>query len=353
MNIHIKEKSQGENKSLRCGASRFHSKKFGKLQINCCETLVPGACLSVNQKISNKEAPALKYLVIAAILQIFWGLVPSASKIVIDEIPVELYIALRWSISGSIFCIILLSTSAWKSVPLKDCLAVSGIGILGYGVGSLGALYGLKIGGVTNFALMGAFAPLVTSLIAVIALKERPHLYFYPALVAAVGGMSLLVVGKYQVSSWSVAGASAILILTALLLEAIVFVGSRRYKEKMHVVQYLAITQVAAASLMWTLQITTFNQTAMLAHLTLSGASAAVFVSIVACVLCYWILYWLLNHIDGHRLALFDGFHTLSATLFGYFIFMEPVRPIIVLGGMLMFCGMIVGNLPFPPKVPN
>lgn len=259
----------------------------------------------MNQKISNKQPPVLKYLVIAAILQIVWGLVPSASKFVIDEIPVELYIALRWSISGSIFCIILLSIRAWKSVPLKDCLAVSGLGILGYGVASLGTLYGLKIGGVTNFALMGAFGPLVTSLIAVLALKERPHLYFYPALVAAVGGVSLLVVGKYQVSSWSIAGA-----------------------------------------LMWTLQITTFKQTAMLAHLTPTGASAAVFVSVVACVLCYWILYWLLNHIDGHRLALFDGFHTISATLFGYFIFKEAVSPIIVLGGMLMLCGMIVGNLP-------
>jgi hypothetical protein len=44
-----------------------------------------------------------KYLLIAGILQIVWGFDPAASKYVIDEIPVELYIALRWT-----------GSSAWK-----------------------------------------------------------------------------------------------------------------------------------------------------------------------------------------------------------------------------------------------
>ncbi len=79
-------------------------------------------------------------LVIAALLQIVWGFVPSASKFVIDEIPVELYIAIRWTISSFIFAGYLYATKTWKKVPMPDVLAVSLLGILGYGAASLGGL---------------------------------------------------------------------------------------------------------------------------------------------------------------------------------------------------------------------
>src|SRR4051812_49202931 len=103
-----------------------------------------------------------KYLLIAVILQIVWGLVPSASKFVIDEIPVELYIAIRWSISGFIFAAFLFLTKGWRPSALRDVGWVSILGILGYGVASLGTLYGLKLGGVTNFALMSTLGPLIS-----------------------------------------------------------------------------------------------------------------------------------------------------------------------------------------------
>jgi drug/metabolite transporter (DMT)-like permease len=285
-------------------------------------------------------------LVIAALLQIVWGFVPSASKFVIDEIPVELYIAIRWTISGFIFAGYLYATKTWKSVAVKDVLAVSLLGILGYGAASLGTLYGLKIGGVTNFALMGALGPAITSMVAILILKERPTRLFYLALPLSILGLTLIVVGKYQLSSISVAGISAGLIVLAYILEAFVFVFSKKFRAAMSFAQYLAIAQIATALLMWTLQFTSFHQTPDLKNLTTRGILAAIFVSVVACVLCYAILYWLLNHIDGHRLALFDGFHTLSATLFGYILFKESLGPIMLIGGALILIGLVAGNFP-------
>ena len=46
-------------------------------------------------KKTKNNGGVYKFLLIAAVLQIVWGLVPSASKSNIDEIPVELYIAIR------------------------------------------------------------------------------------------------------------------------------------------------------------------------------------------------------------------------------------------------------------------
>jgi drug/metabolite transporter (DMT)-like permease len=110
--------------------------------------------------------------------------------------------------------------------------------------------------------------------------------------------------------------------------------------------QYLAVAQIAAAALMWVLQGLIFHQTDQLFQLSLKGFAAAAFVSIIACVLCYVVLYWLLTHIEGHKLGLFDGFHTLSATLFGYLFFQEPVKPVMLLGGALILTGLVLGNLP-------
>lgn len=69
-----------------------------------------------------------KLFFIAALLQIVWGIVPSASNLVISEIPVELYIALRWSISSFLFLMFLLFTSKWipriDQKPLRVMLLV-------------------------------------------------------------------------------------------------------------------------------------------------------------------------------------------------------------------------------------
>jgi drug/metabolite transporter (DMT)-like permease len=294
-----------------------------------------------------------RYFIIAALLQIVWGFVPAASKYVIDEIPIELYITIRWTLSGAIILGYLFLSRAWQALALKDALAVSCFGIMGYGIGSFGTLYGLQLGGVVNFALLGALSPVVTSLVAIIFLHERPRRLFWLALAVVVVGLALLVIGKQRVSAWSVAGWSALLVLGAFVLEGLVFVYSKRFKSRVNLAQYLAISQLSAAGFMWVLQGAVFHQyPALSSNLTIRGFSAILFVSIVACVLCYAVLYWLLNHIEGHRLALFDGLHTLSATAFGVVLFAEPTPPLMLLGGGLMLAGVVMGSVapPTPRK---
>jgi drug/metabolite transporter (DMT)-like permease len=287
-----------------------------------------------------------KLLLAAALLQIVWGLVPSASKLVIDEIPIELYIAIRWTISGLIFLSLVCASSTWNFRIRKEALWVSLLGIGGYALASFGTLYGLKIGGVTNFALMGALNPIVISTVAIIALKERPVRLFYLALPLCIVGLLLLIIGKHQISSWQVALSSSALIIGAAFLEAIVFVFSRKLKRHFSSIQYLTISQLSAAAFMWFLQLSFFRQTDSIQNLSSRGWIAAVFVSVIACVLCYLVLYWLLNYLDGHRLALFDGLHTLSAALFGFLFFDEIVNGLMGVGGALLLVGLLLGNLP-------
>lgn len=49
---------------------------------------------------------------------------------------------------------------------------------------------------------------------------------------------------------------------------------------------------------------------------------------------------------QGHRLALFDAVHALSATLFGYLIFNEHLTSLMLAGGALILLGLVIGNWP-------
>ncbi|MES2769190.1 MAG: DMT family transporter [Bdellovibrionota bacterium] len=286
-----------------------------------------------------------KLFLIAVVLQIVWGLVPSASNVVISEIPVELYIAIRWTISSLLFLGFLFFTSKWFPKMDKKTFVVMFLGILGYALASFGTLYGLKIGGVTNFALMGALNPIITSVTAILFLREKPGKLFYFALPLCILGLIMLVVGKHEISSWSVAFSSSILIIGAAVLEATVFVFSKKLKVHFTSFQYLAISQLAAALFMWILQLGFFQQTSQISNLSSNGWWAAIFVSVVACVLCYAILYWLLNYVDGHKLALFEGIHVISAALFGWYFFNESLNTLMIFGGFVLLAGLILGNL--------
>lgn len=110
----------------------------------------------------------------------------------------------------------------------------------------------------------------------------------------------MLVFGKHQISSWNIAITSSALIIGAAFLEALTFVFSKKLKVHFTAIQYLAISQLAAALFMWILQFGVFHQVHLMSGISINAWIAAIFVSVVACVLCYSMLYWLLNYIAGN-----------------------------------------------------
>jgi drug/metabolite transporter (DMT)-like permease len=303
--------------------------------------------VSIDKEIKSANFPVRNsFLFVAALLQIVWGIVPSASKLVISEIPVELYIALRWTISGLIFMAVLMMTEGANAIFKKSSFRVGALGVLGYGVGSLGTLYGLKMGGVVNFALISSISPIFTSLISIIFLSEKPARKFWFALPLSIIGALLIVSGKHEISSWSIALTSFLLIASAYAFEAVVFVFSKKLYQDHSRVAYLAIAQFSAAIAMWIAQLFFFHQFNQLSLLDSNGWASAIFVSIVACVLCYYVLHWLILHVPGHKLALFEGLHGISATCFGILFFQEAYTHLMILGGIGILAGLVIGCWP-------
>jgi len=279
---------------------------------------------------------SLKYLLLAALIQLVWGFTPSASRIVLDSLPVEIYSAFRYSVAGLIFLTYTLVRYKRLQLRLKDLPAVAVIGILAYALDSLGTLYGLKLGGVLNFSLASSLNAVITAVVAALVLKERFSRAVWLAAALSIGGGVLLAAGKYDLSNIQVAGGSLCLIWGAYVLEALGFVFSKRFKARMPLTEYLAVAQLSAAAFMWALSAAAGESPRAIADMPPAGLWSLAFVCLVSCCLCYFLLYWLLNFVEGHKLAFFDFFHTLSAAAFGAMLFDEVVNAEMLLGGALL-----------------
>lgn len=284
-------------------------------------------------------------LSIGALTQIIWGFVPSGSQIIIKQIPVELYITLRWSISSSVFLLILAYKNHLKIKINRHFFEVAFVGILGMGLCSLGNAYGVFWGGVTIVALVGSLSSLIKTVCSVIFLHEKPKKMFWLALLLSIAGLVLLVFGKYQISSFEAAILSAAIVFFSTILDGFMFAFSKKRQASYSPSQYLVVTQTSAALFMWAMQFFYFQQVSQLSQLNPTGWFALLYVSLVAGVICYFIYYWVLSQIDGHRLAIFDGLHTLSATFFGIILFNESLNMLMFLGGGMVLSALVIANI--------
>ncbi len=283
------------------------------------------------------------YYLLEVLVQLLWSATPSFSNHVIHYLPVEWYIAIRWTLSGSIL-LVLARVKGFRPPTLSEILRLAPIGVLGYAIASYGTLYGLKWGGVVTFALLSAVNPVLQSGFSIVMLKEKPKPLFSVAASLCVLGLVFLVLGKYRLSDARVTFAATSAVFLAYACEGIAFVGSKRFRNSLCLPYYLAITELAAALFAW---ITIPFQSSAVPHwraLPISLWAAVLFVSVVSCVICYGTHYWLLTRIEGHRLALFESLHSVFAAVLGFFLFHERLHPAMFLGGALLVAGLYLNT---------
>ncbi len=277
-----------------------------------------------------------RYLALAALVQVTWGITPCASRLVLDSLPVEVYSALRFGFSGIVFLAVAWGTRRKLPTP-REALPLAGVGILAFGVASLGTLYGLKIGGVVNLALASSFNAPITALVALVLLKEKRSPKLPWALLASVAGGVLTFLGKHSVSGFQVAFGSLACLWGAYLLESLGLVTSKQVRERFPVVSFLGVAHVSASAFLFGCALVSQRSFESVGRMPAAGWAAFFFVAIVSCCLCYFLLYWLVGHVPAHKLAFFDAFHSVSAAVFGYVFYREPMTPLMLAGGLLLF----------------
>jgi drug/metabolite transporter (DMT)-like permease len=285
----------------------------------------------------------LKYFLLAALIQAIWGLTPSASRVVLESLSVDVFVALRFSISALIFCTLLLVKRTWKPLRLKTFVQLAVIGIFTFGIASFLTLTGLKMGGVVNFALASSMSPLLVGFLSHFVLKERLTKWFFASLPFYGIGILFLAYGKGVLSGSSIAWTSLLVITSAYLCEGIGFIFSKKVSASVPLLQYMAILQFFGSAFAWGVVIWSGHEIHLESLHSVQWLSLT-FVSTISCCLLFLSWYWLLHFIQAHRLGFFEAFHVLSAALFGYILFNEPWNYWMVCGGGLLLMSVILVN---------
>lgn len=280
----------------------------------------------------------LPYFFLAALNQIVWSITPCASNLVIRYWTVEQYAAARYFIGGALF----LAFAVWRQRKLhvrwSDVPGLFFLGVVTYGLSSLGTLHGLRLGGVVNFAFASGMNATITAAVAILVLKEKVSPAFFWAVGLSIVGAFTLVWGKHSVSGLEIAGVSVLLVWGAYACEAVGFVYSKKRGSHLPLAEYVAYLQLAAAGFLFAVA----PKPLVVPEMPALGWFSFGFVCLVACGVCVGVHYWLLKHLEGHRLAFFDGFHSISAAILGVILFKDPLNASMVIGGLLLFAAVFL-----------
>jgi drug/metabolite transporter (DMT)-like permease len=291
-----------------------------------------------------------RYVWIAVAAQFIASTIPSASKLVVDTFAVEPYIALRWSISALVFgCVLIVSNVRCTWEP-RLIATVSALGIGGYVLASLGTLYAVKLAGVSFFALLTLLSPLIVVALSAAVLNERIRTSTWIALGIALGGLTLVVGGKVEVSSIRPAAVATALVIAAYTSDSLTFLYSKPFQSRLSLVQYLFVAQAAAAVSMWLASFAMYPREQLMPP-TGGIWAAIVYVALVSCVGIYFVWYWLLKHLQGQQLGVLQYFHGIAAALFGVVFFDEELSWPMIAGSVLLLVSIFIASRPGPRSV--
>lgn len=285
----------------------------------------------------------IKYYLLAILAQLLWAIAPSASQVVISHISVESFAGLRWILAGTLFLVLSAASGRQVVLSVSEVSKISILGIIGFCFGSLGTLYALKLGGVVNFTFLTSVYPVLAGLVCIVVLREKIKWSYYLAAPFTMIGLLVLASGKYELSGFNVALYSVLLVMLAAVCEATPFAFSKKITKKIPLPTFMGYAQIAGGA---TLLAVSIIQGDGIPIAKLNGLTLLCFlyVSIVSGMFCYGLLCWLLRKMDGHRLTLFDGFHAIFGSFFGWIFFSESINMTMIIGASLLLLSIYIAN---------
>ncbi len=213
------------------------------------------------------------------LLQAFWSSSYVAMKIALSEMPLGLVMILRYGTTlAALACVG--GFRGWR-FGRRDCIIIVAVGVLDFTLSPFLQLSSLQLTFATDTAILVAFEPVLTTLMAVLVLRERLELQTIGVfLVATVGVLIMSDVGATAAHTFTNARIFGnVIFLLSLLCESLYSVTSR-YSTQRHDPRPV-FTLMTAAAVISNLAI--HGETlrwAHLSHISLAGWSAVAFLGL-------------------------------------------------------------------------
>lgn len=189
----------------------------------------------------------MQYLLLLILLQFFWAASYAAMKMAMTEMPMGLVMILRYGIAG----IILLIASGWKDwrIGTRDFMLILFIGVLNFTLSPFFQLMSLKLTYATDTAVLVAFEPMTTALLAVLILKEKFSKRTLGVFIIATIGV--LIMSNVQMKQGEVALTARLmgnfLFLASVCCESLYSITSRYTTQRISPLRVIALMSLSGA----------------------------------------------------------------------------------------------------------
>jgi len=180
------------------------------------------------------------YLIILLVMNFFWAAVYSVYKVIGQTLPTGAIVTLRFGLAG----LCLLFIWPWLPGPAprgRDLAVTCGMGVMLFVLGQRLQVYGNYLGRAGDSAVLMAFEPLITSVIAGIFLHEYIGPRRWAGFALGIGGVALLHGVWHADFRWTGLGASLIFV-SSFICEAVYSVMGKPIVKRASVMKMLAIS---------------------------------------------------------------------------------------------------------------
>jgi len=259
-------------------------------------------------------------------VQASWAASYVAMKAAGGEMPVGAVVFLRYGLASLLFSF----GGYWTGLPriaVRDLFWLGLLGAANFALAPTLQVTSLRYTQAIDVSILIALEPLLTVVLAALALGERPTRTTLGALFAGTLGMIVLSGVGFQGASPELTRARLfgnLLFVASLLCEAAVTVAGGKYKDRYspaHVIWFMKLAGFLTAAAVYAPVVAATDFNAISAR----GWSSVVFLAVFPSIFSYTSWYWIIRTVPVNQVALSLFFQPLAGTVLGYWLLDETL----------------------------
>jgi drug/metabolite transporter (DMT)-like permease len=277
------------------------------------------------------------------LLTLIWGTTWAAIRLGLEGIPPLTGVALRFGIAGSL----LLALVPRLGVRFRWSRAELGLWAVN-GLLSFTASYTIVYWAEQHIpsglaAVLFATYPLLVAVIAHFALPgERLRWSSAGGILLGLAGVAAIFSDDLRLLGGANAREVALVMMLSPLVSALATVAVKRWGAGIHPLSLTAVPMLLTATIVGVLAFVFERQATVVFDLRSVGA--LLYLAVLGSAVTFTVYYWMLAHAPATRVALIAYTIPIVAVVVGALLFQEPIRPRVVMGGVLVLFGVAIVN---------
>ena len=275
------------------------------------------------------------------LVQVIWAGSYIAMKIAVEVMPVGAVVFLRYG-SASLGFLVLWLWRGWPRLQRRDWLWIIGLGVGNFALSPMLQTLGVSYTQAADASVLIAFEPILTVLVATLALRERPTRRTLLALVTATVGLMVLsgVAGDPDDNVRRLRLLGNLLFLSSLVFESAISVSGRALTPRYRA-DHLSGSMMVAGFLVGGL----FNSATLsrmdFSAIPFSAWGAVLYLGLACSVLGYIIWFRILREVPVNQVALSLFIQPIAGTILGATILNEIINGRMLIGALIICVSLI------------